>query len=168
MRLGRLPLADLVDARAGSWHPRAMPRANLVSAALRHVRDAEHLLEQGPHRSLEQVLHLVGFGPECVRKACIDEELADKALGHEIRGASDPIVDVLVAIDPSASRYRIDDQESELPLRMAHWTMNARYMMSGQGAEATAESLTKEARRFVDRCVEILWSDGVLDAEALK
>jgi hypothetical protein len=145
-----------------------MARAHLISAALRHVRDAEHLLDPGPHRSVEQALHLVGFGPECARKACVNESLADKALGHDIKGAGDPVVDFLLAIDPSASRYRIEDQESEVPLRMQHWKIDARYMMTGQAEETLVCGLVAEARQLVDRCVTELWSDGVLVVEALR
>ena len=55
-------------------------RASFISAALRHTRDAEHLLASGPHRSLDQAFHLAGFGPECARKACLSESWADKTI----------------------------------------------------------------------------------------
>lgn len=145
-----------------------MARAHLISAALRHVRDAEHLLEPGPHQSVEQALHLVGFGPECARKACLDESLADKALGHDIKGAGDPVVDFLLAIDPSASRYRIEDQHAEVPLHVEHWNVGVRYLMKGQADQARVRALVEEARRFVDRCVTELWCDGALPSEALR
>lgn len=37
----------------------------LISAALRHVRDAEQLLTSSP----DQAWHLADFGPECIRKS---------------------------------------------------------------------------------------------------
>src|SRR5688572_21343969 len=114
------------------WHSNGMPRADLISAALRHVRDAEHLLAPGPHRSVEQALHLAGFGPECVRKGCVDEAITDKALGHDIEGSDDPTVDLLLALDPSASRYGIDEHSLKLPHRAKHWRVECRYRATGE------------------------------------
>lgn len=38
----------------------------LLSAALRHLRDAEHLADASNlHGSLDQAYHLAGFGPDC-------------------------------------------------------------------------------------------------------
>ena len=98
----------------------------------------------------------------------MDESLADKALGHDILGVEDPVVDFLLAIDPAASRYRIEDQQAEVPLRMQHWNIGARYMRTGEASDARVEALTREARRFVDRCVVDLWSGGALSPEALR
>lgn len=147
-----------------------MPRAALISAALRHVRDAEHLLEPGPHRSVEQALHLAGFGPECARKACVDEEIADKALGHDIGGADDPTVDLLLALDPSASRYGIDEHTLKLPHRAKHWSVECRYMATGEAEriEKDVAAVVDEARSFVDGCVADLWRDGALPAGSLR
>jgi hypothetical protein len=147
-----------------------MPRAALISAALRHVRDAEHLLTPGPHRSVEQALHLAGFGPECARKGCLDEEMADKALGHDIEGADDPTVDLLLALDPSASRYGIDGHTSKLPHRAKHWHLECRYMATGEPGqiEKAVAAVVEEARAFVDGCVVDLWRDGALPTGSLR
>lgn len=152
------------------WHSPSMPRSDLISAALRHVRDAEHLLAPGPHRSVEQALHLVGFGPECARKACVDEAIADKALGHDIKGAGDVVVELLLALDPAASRYGLGGPPAALPHLARHWRPEHRYMATGK-PEAIAPSVTAmvhEARAFVDGCVTELWCDGVLPAEGLQ
>lgn len=141
-----------------------------MSAALRHVRDAEHLLAPGPHRSVEQALHLAGFGPECARKACIDEEIADQALGHDIEDAHDTVVDFLLALDPAAGRYGIDEHRSRLPAWTRHWRPACRYMETGAPeplATAVAD-VVREARGFVDDCVLDLWSDGVLPPKTLS
>jgi hypothetical protein len=139
-----------------------------MSAALRHVRDAEHLLASGPHRSIEQALHLAGYGPECARKACIDEAIADKALGHEFHGAGDPTVGFLLAVDPAASRYGIEDHASSLPLRETHWNVQCRYMATGSASLPNVTVVVAEARAFVDRCVAELWCDGVLPRRSLQ
>lgn len=147
-----------------------MPRATLISAALRHVKDAEHLLAPGPYRSVEQALHLAGFGPECARKAYVDEGIADKALGHDIEGADDPVVDLLLALDTSASRYGLDGHTLELPHRAKHWSPECRYMATGEPEliEKTVAAVVKEARAFVDGCVANLWCDGALPSGSLR
>ena len=115
-------------------------------------------------------MHLVGFGPECVRKGCVDEELADKALGHDIEGVGDSVVNLLLALDPSASRYGIDEHSLKLPLRAKHWRLECRYMATGKPEliEKTVGAVVEEARAFVDGCVADLWCDGVLPAESLR
>ena len=40
-------------------------QVRLLSAARRHITDAEHLLEPGLHQSQDQAWHLAGFAPEC-------------------------------------------------------------------------------------------------------
>jgi hypothetical protein len=162
MTLCRDGLCAAFDLHPAMWHPRSMARASLISAALRHVRDAEHLFASGEHRSIEQALHLAGFGPECARKACVDEEIADKALGHDFRGGDDAVVDLLLALDPSASRYRLD--EHTLPHREQYWSLDCRYMATGALArsEEAVAAVIAEARGFVDGCVEDLWCDGAL------
>ncbi len=54
---------------------------DLLSAARRHIADAEHLLAHGAHRSEDQAWHLAGFGPESVRKACLEGRDARSRLG---------------------------------------------------------------------------------------
>jgi len=146
-----------------------MARDALLSAALRHVRDAEHLLAPGPHRSVEQALHLAGFGPECARKGCLDEAIADQALGHDVEDATDSVVDVLLAIDPSASRYGIEEHASRLLQRAEHWRPDCRYMatVAPEPLAVTIAPVVSEARAFVDDCILQLWSDGVLPAKTL-
>jgi len=147
-----------------------MPRSDLISAALRHVRDAEHLLAPGSYRSVEQALHLVGFGPECARKACLDETIADKALGHDIKGAGDAVVDLLIALDPSASRYGLAAYSSTLPHLAKYWKPDCRYMATGkpEAIEQSVTTMVQEARTFVNACVTELWCDGALLAGGLQ
>ena len=58
---------------------------DLLSAALRHVRDAEHLATPNHSgHSPDQAYHLAGFGPECARKATLYHRLFDKPLGHTL------------------------------------------------------------------------------------
>jgi len=64
-------------------HTLSPKRTALVSAALRHVDDAQALLAVSP----VQAFHLAGFGPECARKAALtvpgaSQGTMDKAIGH--------------------------------------------------------------------------------------
>lgn len=145
-----------------------MARADLISASLRHIRDAEHLLAPGIHRSVEQALHLAGFAPECARKGCIDDAVADQALGHEIGGADETVVEALLALDPAASRYGIDEHAARLTERAAHWRVACRYLATGRADEPTVRAVVREARLFVDACVMDLWADGALPVATLS
>lgn len=150
------------------WYLTPMARTNLLSAALRHVRDAETLIRPGPDRSIDQVLYLSGLGPECARKACVDNGVADKALGHDIHSEEDDVLAVLLSLDPSASRYQLAQHSSELPHRHRLWRIERRYDKTGATTESEARAVLEEARRFVDRWTIELWSDGVIDAEELQ
>jgi len=129
-----------------------------------------YTLAPGPHRSVEQALHLAGFGPECARKGCVDDAITDHAAGHNINDATDAVVEVLLALDPAASRYGIDEHAARLPYRATDWRPDCRYMAT-HAPELYAkrvESVVREARRFVDDCVIDIWSDGVMSADALR
>lgn len=149
-----------------------MGRRHLVSAALRHLRDAEHLVEEGPHQSVDQALHLVGFASECVRKGGFDEQIVDHAIGHDVRDGTDAVVDFLVGYDPEAHRYGVHDDAIHLPLRYQHWRPDVRYEATGAAEERIGvvgvRSVIEEARTFTDERVEALWCDGIITVEALR
>jgi hypothetical protein len=145
-----------------------VPRTDLLSAALRHCRDAELLLKEGPDRSVEQALHLVGFGPECVRKACIDDNVADQALGHAFQDASDTVLEFLLALDPAAARYEIANHASQLAKIRSRWRVECRYLKTGTANPSEVDELVKEGRQYVDRWMAELWCDGVVADEVLR
>jgi hypothetical protein len=65
---------------------------DLLSAALRHVRDAEHLATPNHSGySPDQAHHLAGFGPECAQKATL------QAIVREARDLVDRITAALWA-----------------------------------------------------------------------
>jgi hypothetical protein len=107
-------------------------RVALVSAALRHVRDAQRLLEPEGERtpSFDQAWHLAGFGPECIRKACITERQADKALGHELGPGGEHLLEWVLALDVGAWRYDVRDWATTRPL-LGRWKPDARYSKTG-------------------------------------
>lgn len=132
---------------------------DLASAALRHVRDAEHLLDVGPDASPDQAYHLAAFGPECARKACLGRRWLDREIGHGAAPFADDVVDLLTALDPIAHRYDARSYHARLP-ELSRWTMDCRYERTGTRARAQAELLCKEARAAVDGIVSALWMDG--------
>lgn len=129
----------------------------LLSAALRHVRDAEHLASVGPPaRSLDQAYHLAGFGPECARKATLPIDVFHKVIGHGFEGTSELALDFALAIVPRTTRYDVGDKT--LFLELIRWSPQVRY--DATGTHPNPAALIKEARVFVDRVVFALWADG--------
>lgn len=134
----------------------------LVSAALRHARDAEHLADGAhPHVSLDQAFHLAGFGPECARKATLSVRWLDKTIGHRFRQASEDAIDFALAIDPQAHRYEPGGWAARYPA-LADWSEETRYDRTGTHAVEAVQRLVAEARTAVDSVVLALWSDGRL------
>lgn len=142
-------------------HPLTLaPEAlDLLSAALRHMRDAEHLLDAGEHTSFDQAYHLAGFAPECARKATLPVRWLDTVLGHGVSPLAEEIVDLVVAIDPLAARYAPAAYASDSS-KLKEWSVNCRYERTGKRLEADARPLCTEAREAVDAVVVALWADG--------
>jgi hypothetical protein len=141
-------------------------RNSLISAALRHLRDAEHLAEPGNFQSVDQALHLAGFGPECARKACLSLRWADKALGHELGPAGEATVELAISLDPAAQRYHARGWPSRFPL-LQRWNPQCRYEATGTADEPLTRQLLAEARQAVSETVLALWTDGQLSPEAI-
>jgi hypothetical protein len=138
----------------------------LVSAALRHARDAEHLADTtSPYQSLDQAFHLAGFGPECARKATLSSRWSDKPLGHELGKKGDRVLDFVLGLDPAARRYNPLDWASRYPA-LHKWDPECRYETTGHRS-AKADATVAEARRAVDEIVSALWADGRLPDGAL-
>jgi hypothetical protein len=137
---------------------------DFLSAALRHVRDAEHLALAGEGTSLDQSYHLAGFGPECARKATLSKSTYDKAIGHGVGASSEVALRIALALDPGPHRYDLQGWGGRYPA-LAAWSENARYERSGTRSSTDVEALVREAREIVDRLVIALWMDGVLPRE---
>ena len=131
----------------------------LLSAALRHVRDAHHLggdCQEGT--SLDQAYHLAALGPECVRKAILGTREFDKLIGH---GLEDHILEVALALDPLAHRYDPKNWAQRYPA-LAAWKLDCRYKRTGTYDVGAVRQLLAEARQAVDEVVLALWADGRL------
>ncbi len=141
--------------------PTTRPTAStLTSAALRHVRDARHLLTDGPHRSVDQANHLAGFGPECIRKAALSARWGDKILGHELGPAGDALLDTLLALDPHGCRA---GALASPGAALADWRVERRYDATGAADPSATAARVSAAEVFVERVFVTLWLDGRLE-----
>lgn len=141
---------------------------DLVSAAIRHLRDAEFLADrEGAHPSPDQAYHLAGYAPECMRKATLGVRWFDKAIGHRFDEAAGTAIDFAIAMDPMALRYNprgIGDHFTELKA----WREDVRYLRSGRIAPAQVERCVAESRELVEELLFALWWDGRLGREVLS
>lgn len=136
----------------------------MLSAALRHVRTAEHLAHvAAPNRSSDQAFHLAGFGPECARKAGLPRSTYDQAIGHGVGAASELALRFALAVDPVARRYDVEGWASRYPA-LSNWTERARYEPTGRRSDQDAAAVIREAREIVDRLAFSLWADGQIPA----
>lgn len=133
-------------------------RTDLLSAALRHVRDAQYLAGSSP----DQAFHLAGFGPECARKATLPKATYDKAIGHGVGGTSELALGVALSLDARAHRYGLVGWATRYPA-LAAWTEMARYDKTGDHEEVAR--LLQEAREVVDRIAFARWADGLVPSE---
>lgn len=134
----------------------------LLSAALRHARDAEHLLEvENRGRSVDQAFHLAGFGPECVRKALLSDRVFDKVLGHRFDSGAEVVLDVVLALDPRARRYAPRGWASRYP-SLVEWSEQSRYRRTGTYDSSVTTPLVEQAARAVRETLAVLFADGCL------
>ena len=136
----------------------------MLSAALRHVRDAEHLLSADPSvQSPDQAFHLAGFGPECARKAALPRATFDQAIGHGVTDMSELALRFAVVTDPVARRYDIQGWSGRYPA-LLRWREAARYDQTGTHLDHEVRAVVTEAREIVDRIAFALWADGQVPA----
>lgn len=131
----------------------------LISAALRHVRDAEWLAHAD--RSPDQAYHLGGYGPECARKACLRDRRFDQTIGHRFERKIEDVLDVATALDPWALRYEPRDWAERYPA-LAAWRETSRYERTGTRSSSNTRALVSDARQAVNAVVLALWTDGRL------
>lgn len=146
------------------------PESDFASAALRHMRDAEHLFGSSDHTSRDQAWHLAGFAHECARKACLENGWVPKVLGHDFSSASDGVLAFAIALDPRAGRFPVRAWASRAPA-VAAWHPNHRYERTGttdRTAGRDVDALVRQGREAVDDCILALFLNGALKAESLQ
>lgn len=148
----------------------ALEKPDFASAAVRHIRDAEHLAAPGPNASPDQAWHLAGFAHECARKAFLSQGWIPKELGHRFDGAGERILEIAIALDPRASRFPISTWARRYPV-IAAWNPEQRYERTGaidRNRERKLVELVTDARAAVDACIVALFLDGSLELESLR
>jgi hypothetical protein len=142
---------------------------DFLSAALRHIRDAEHLAEPGDHASPDQAWHLAGFAHECARKALLRDSWVPKLLGHDFDSSSERTVEIAIALDPRASRFPVRDWANRYPA-VAAWMPDHRYERTGtsRAKHRMVGDLVAQGRKAVDASVFALFLDGSLALESLR
>jgi hypothetical protein len=146
---------------------------DFASAALRHLRDAEHLIETGAHTSRDQAWHLAGFAHECTRKAYLlaaGNSWVPKLLGHDFDSSGDLVMDLAVALEPRAGRFPLHDWNTRYPA-IQTWRPDHRYERTGAADRAPGRNtvdLVVQARAAVDDCIFALFIDGALAIESLR
>jgi hypothetical protein len=143
--------------------------SDFMSAALRHVRDAEHLVDAGEHTSRDQAWHLAGFALECARKACLQDNWVPRLLGHAFDEASENVVELAVALDPRAGRMRVRDWSTRFPA-ISSWRPDHRYDASGvaDAANRNVNALVEQGRTAVNEVLLALLFEGALRSESLR
>jgi len=132
----------------------------LLSAALRHLRDAEHLADtMNPYRSLDQAYHLAGFGPECARKAAIAAPWMNKLLGHELGDNAEDFLEMAAMLEPSAWHDDLRNWEDSYPT-LASWNPESRYEPTPTYDRKKVDSLLRESWLVVSEILAFLWADG--------
>lgn len=139
---------------------------DFVSAALRHIRDAEHLAGDGPAQSLDQAWHLAGFAHECGRKACLGDGWIARLLGHDFSSASETIVEWAIALDPHAGLFPVRDWSRRHPA-VRSWRAEHRYERTGTAQVADVTVLVQQGRAAVDECLVALLEAGQVSLESL-
>lgn len=134
----------------------------LISAALRHLGDAEHLAGAGANQSLDQAFHLAGFAPECARKACLTEAWLDKAIGHDLSTLSDELLEFALSLDAHAQRYQPMAWATRYPA-LAKWNPESRYKKSGSYLKANVDALLAAAKEATTDLLVLHFADGNLD-----
>lgn len=129
--------------------------SEFLSAALRHVTDADRLLATSP----DQSWHLAGFGPECARKACLDHDWWDRVLGHDLTDFVGPVLEIALALDVRAARYDLSSLTTRYPV-LAQWDPNCRYDETGTRDQKVARPLVDAALDLTARVAAELWMDG--------
>ncbi len=144
--------------------------ADFASAALRHIRDAEHLITGGANVSRDQAWHLAGFAHECARKACIEAGWVPKLLGHDFSSADEQVIDVAISLDPRAGRFPVRRWARRYPA-IAGWRAEHRYERTGtcdRELGRNIDDLVTQGRAAVDSCLLALFIDGSLPIESIR
>lgn len=154
---------------------------NLISAALRHLHDAEHLAQPDqPFTSLDQAQHLAGFSAECARKALLDLTMfppaltssLDKLIGHDFGALAEEAIAIAQSLNPALRDRPVLAWGQRHPA-LRSWHPDVRYHGTGTAARAEVgaqsgqrpvrDLLLPSARSLFEEAALTLWVEGRLD-----
>ena len=130
------------------------------SAALRHLRDAETLLHEGPRQSPDQAYHLVGFAVECAKKGALSVDWADKAMGHSLDLVDPWLEDLILSID-AHTRRAPHSRTLDLNGKLSQWLPTVRYDETGRHKAKEVEGAVGEAQAAVYGLIGDRWAAGL-------
>lgn len=137
---------------------------DLLSAAARHINDAEYLLSRTSDQSQDQAWHLAGFCPECLRKACLEDHMLDLVLGHDFGDNAEKFLSWGLALDPHAWRYNLSEWSKQDAI-LSSWNPVHRYEKTGTRSGQKVEGLVRFARTLFNRVSADLWADGLISGK---
>jgi hypothetical protein len=115
-----------------------MSNPDFPSAARRHLRDAQRLVDDSPGNAL----YLAGYAAECALKAAVERpRLHAPAFGHQLAKLEQDGFDLAIALAPGMARYRPPAQVID-KIR-SRWSESRRY-------ESTGDTKSAQARELVD------------------
>lgn len=123
----------------------------LRSAAARHLGDASAMLRAG---NWDQAEHLVGFAPECARKAALDSHW-HRLLGHVL--VVGPVLEALEALESMASCVRIPERALEA---LRSWKPECRYQATGIATEGSTRDRVAAADLATTNVLAAAWVVG--------
>lgn len=102
----------------------------------------------------DQAEHLIGFAPECARKAALENHW-HKLLGHVLVVGT--VLDAVEALEPMASCVRIPEQALEA---LRGWKPECRYQATGSVTESSARHRVAAAELATINALAAAWVVG--------
>jgi hypothetical protein len=123
----------------------------LRSAAARHLGDASAMVAAG---NWDQAEHLIGFAPECARKAALENHW-HKLLGHVLVVGT--VLDIVESLEPMGTCVRIPEQALE---ELRSWKPECRYQVTGTATESLARRRVAAANLATTNALAAAWVVG--------
>lgn len=138
-----------------------MDRTTYISAAIKHLDDAELLLANA---RWDNAAYLAGYVAECALKSLllVSPMPAGKMLGHDVALMTDSASWLAFAIAPARRRYSLPTSPAFQEL-VRNWTPDDRYGRRGVISQTKAASRVQAAREVH---LQILVG-AILDGESL-
>ena len=129
-----------------------------LSAASRHLRDANFLFENKHH---DNAAYIAGYVAECALKTII--EIAGRPPKvHNLAILSGDALNLAADLSFAVRRYQVDLSSYSLALQ-TNWNINLRYCASGFINENEAKIFIENANQFYHATIGAMVLDGLLE-----